>query len=111
MLTHSYPTRRSSDLPIGTRVDKDYHARAEQSADGSRQGDNKDIQQYVSNRIEERSADFKMPKSSSGKRSEEHTSKLQSLMRISHAGFCLQKNIQDIPHRRNHHHDIQSANI
>src|SRR3546814_5369941 len=29
---------------------------------------------------------------SSGKRSEEHTSELQSLMRISYAVFCLQKN-------------------
>src|SRR3546814_7793824 len=28
-----------------------------------------------------------------GKRSEEHTSELQSLMRISYAVFCLQKNI------------------
>src|SRR3546814_2640678 len=28
----------------------------------------------------------------SGKRSEEHTSELQSLMRISYAVFCLQKN-------------------
>src|SRR3546814_9607623 len=28
-------------------------------------------------------------------RSEEHTSELQSLMRISYAGFCLKKNKQD----------------
>src|SRR3546814_3238756 len=27
-------------------------------------------------------------------RSDEHTSELQSLMRISYAGFCLKKNIQ-----------------
>src|SRR3546814_8824997 len=29
-------------------------------------------------------------------RSAEHTSELQSLMRIPHAGFCLKKNIQPI---------------
>src|SRR3546814_3839563 len=29
-----------------------------------------------------------------GRRSEEHTSELQSLMRISYAGFCLKKKIQ-----------------
>src|SRR3546814_9300359 len=29
------------------------------------------------------------------RRSEEHTSELQSLMRISYAVFCLQKNIQN----------------
>src|SRR3546814_2221864 len=29
-------------------------------------------------------------------RSEEHTSELQSLMRISHAVFCLQKKLTDI---------------
>src|SRR3546814_7942125 len=37
-------------------------------------------------------------------RSEEHTSELQSLMRISYAVFCLKKkkttNTQDIPHNR-----------
>src|SRR3546814_3264497 len=32
--------------------------------------------------------------SESGVRSEEHTSELQSLMRISYAGFCLNKKIQ-----------------
>src|SRR3546814_2507832 len=30
-------------------------------------------------------------------RSEEHTSELQSLMRISYAAFCLKKNIKKIP--------------
>src|SRR3546814_4298985 len=31
-------------------------------------------------------------------RSEEHTSELQSLMRISYAVFCLKKNIHSLPH-------------
>src|SRR3546814_1008548 len=40
-----------------------------------------------------------------GKRSEEHTSELQSLMRISYAVFCLKKknnNQNKISHPRNH---------
>src|SRR3546814_3426755 len=36
----------------------------------------------------------------SGRRSEEHTSELQSLMRISYAVFCLKKKIQ---HQHNYH--------
>src|SRR3546814_3850505 len=36
-----------------------------------------------------------------GKRSEEHTSELQSLMRISYAVFCLKK-------KKKHHRTIQS---
>src|SRR3546814_5924932 len=32
-------------------------------------------------------------------RSEEHTSELQSLMRISYAVFCLKKKITETPHR------------
>src|SRR3546814_7878930 len=34
-------------------------------------------------------------------RSEEHTSELQSLMRISYAVFCLKKKKNKIPHRKN----------
>src|SRR3546814_5037185 len=36
-------------------------------------------------------------------RSEEHTSELQSLMRISYAVFCLKK-IKNSPHNNTHHH-------
>src|SRR3546814_5770553 len=41
-------------------------------------------------------------------RSEEHTSDLQSLMRLSYAVFCLKKNNQQtihIPHTRDTHHN------
>src|SRR3546814_6741626 len=38
------------------------------------------------------------------RRSEEHTSELQSLMRISYAVFCLKKKTK-IPHQRNWHID------
>src|SRR3546814_4857728 len=45
-------------------------------------------------------------------RSEEHTSELQSLMRISYAVFCLKKkkyyqNIATTQHEEPHHHDIR----
>src|SRR3546814_1910889 len=37
------------------------------------------------------------------RRSEEHTSELQSLMRISYAVFCLKKKNKNISHQTNHH--------
>src|SRR3546814_5687859 len=37
-------------------------------------------------------------------RSEEHTSELQSLMRISYAVFCLKKKTNEIPHQRQETH-------
>src|SRR3546814_6317890 len=39
----------------------------------------------------------------SGRRSEEHTSELQSLMRISYAVFCLKQKKTHILHRRHNH--------
>src|SRR3546814_2321550 len=39
---------------------------------------------------------------SDGLRSEEHTSELQSLMRISYAVFCLKKKIKKKPHKKTH---------
>src|SRR3546814_10617755 len=48
----------------------------------------------------------KSPKGSLHSRSEEHTSELQSLMRISYAAFCLNKKKatpQQIQHRNKHH--------
>src|SRR3546814_1020915 len=36
-------------------------------------------------------SDFSAPRPEAAKRSEEHTSELQSLMRISYAVFCLKK--------------------
>src|SRR3546814_4539626 len=39
-----------------------------------------------------------------GTRSEEHTSELQSLMRISYAVFCLKKKNYIINHQQNVHH-------
>src|SRR3546814_8758415 len=39
-----------------------------------------------------------------GQRSEEHTSELQSLMRISYAGFCLKKKTQSGAYNRAREH-------
>src|SRR3546814_9970920 len=39
-----------------------------------------------------------------GRRSEEHTSELQSLMRISYAVFCLKKKKKTDPHTKNLSH-------
>src|SRR3546814_7703032 len=41
-----------------------------------------------------------------GQRSEEHTSELQSLMRISYAVFCLKKKKNYIPNYAHHHNSI-----
>src|SRR3546814_6711205 len=47
------------------------------------------------------------------RRSEEHTSELQSLMRISYAVFCLKNNtshkIHTIPHAFNHYHSLYTS--
>src|SRR3546814_1327320 len=42
--------------------------------------------------------------SSPGRRSEEHTSELQSLMRISYAVFCLKKKTSHLAHRLTVYH-------
>src|SRR3546814_6781850 len=43
------------------------------------------------------------------RRSEEHTSELQSLMRISYAVFCLKKKTTLTPHHTTNHHDINTT--
>src|SRR3546814_4994307 len=46
------------------------------------------------------------------KRSEEHTSELQSLMRISYAVFCLKKKIKTTPiHRSHYRKTINKTNV
>src|SRR3546814_10101940 len=44
-------------------------------------------------------------------RSEEHTSELQSLMRISYAVFCLKKKLNTIKIHHIHHQQTYTANI
>src|SRR3546814_6227132 len=43
-------------------------------------------------------------------RSEEHTSELQSLMRISYAVFCLKKKSNRTPHRKYTHSNADNEN-
>src|SRR3546814_55410 len=50
-----------------------------------------------------------MRKITAPRRSEEHTSELQSLMRISYAVFCLKKNIQTKRSRMGHTTDITNV--
>src|SRR3546814_12545654 len=71
VLTHSFPTRRSSDLlPCCAAARLRRRASDKECGRGPRPS----------------------PSSATGRcRSEEHTSELQSLMRISYAVFCLKK--------------------
>src|SRR3546814_3639265 len=47
-------------------------------------------------------SDCRFPESDNRSRSEEHTSELQSLMRISYAVFCLKKKTKTQEHTHNH---------
>src|SRR3546814_10908745 len=89
VLTHSFPTRRSSDLIaqflraepqsrgcVGSQVLQEHI--------GSRDQIEKDLPAGVRLHVD------------GDRRSEEHTSELQSLMRISSAVFCLKKKISSL---------------
>src|SRR3546814_8615229 len=106
VLTHSFPTRRSSDLkfasasgksPARPRLDSRH---GDRSAPDCRRGDapasgRADATTWHRGRT----------------RSEEHTSALQSLMRISYAVFCLKKNTQQLNSRTSTHHASLHPNI
>src|SRR3546814_9475923 len=100
-MTHSFPTRRSSDLPRGAEVlrsgDRGLHAAPPTGTGAGWVGIG-----FIA--IGGRPTTFAAssgatPASTSvlnavvldARRSEEHTSELQSLMRISYAVFCLKK--------------------
>src|SRR3546814_3306899 len=103
LLTPSFPTRRSSDLfqrffLIDICAGVDVHVRLRHALDAVPEFlDQKlsrilvdrlvdgDHRAHLEQRLDEVSALF------GHTRSEEHTSELQSLMRISYAVFCLQK--------------------
>src|SRR3546814_9722734 len=89
LLTHSFPTRRSSDLGTFSNkaADPDGDGRfatdefgfvASDKGGPVRYGTHRQAAQWIINHGHKR-------------RSEEHTSELQSLMRISYAVFCLKK--------------------
>src|SRR3546814_4588625 len=97
VLPHSFPTRRSSDLPKATR-----QSRVGANRSGLLRYARNDAISFAS--AVNSSADTpsgtprkSRPGTAPGRRrprpyrSEEHTSELQSLMRISYAVFCLKK--------------------
>src|SRR3546814_5151416 len=85
-LTHSFPTRRSSDLQSETRGRQHGHHR-HASSSSLLHCQRSNGGPYPGNASEESWAFI----SCTNPRSEEHTSELQSLMRISYAVFCLKK--------------------
>src|SRR3546814_9934164 len=98
VLTHSFPTRRSSDLCSPLTVAG--AAAASRTLCGARSAFplNPRVGEPSTLRLSVRAVGV-------SRRSEEHTSELQSLMRISYAVFCLKKNNiqhkQPLQHRPN----------
>src|SRR3546814_9277417 len=86
VLTHSFPTRRSSDLASGTRSGSGSNSGGSFSGGGDSAGN-----QYILSGNVSWEPDLWGKVRRSVERSEEHTSELQSLMRISYAVFCLKK--------------------
>src|SRR3546814_3594301 len=97
-MKHSVPTRRSSDLPsqtwrtatIPSASQSMYVARP--WIDHNRAGITTCLPRMGLKRSDQPGYTAGHEKSQAQKRSEEHTSELQSLMRISYAVFCLNKN-------------------
>src|SRR3546814_1003829 len=92
LLTHSFPTRRSSDLQR-RGLDVFHHGQVvEQPDDLERAGDalERDMARRQAG-CQAGSSIIRPIEVARLSRSEEHTSELQSLMRISYAVFCLKK--------------------
>src|SRR3546814_14607085 len=89
VLTHSFPTRRSSDLQV---VEHDHDI-------GSFAGFGVGSHHTVPSRSSRIAAPWRKTRARMNRtrasRSEEHTSELKSLMRISYAVFCLKKKTKE----------------
>src|SRR3546814_8441095 len=102
-MTHSFPTRRSSDLnpiyrklyfKLSEKVIYFCHARARPCGRGLVAEPGKLALGVAFRRrlaVGDRCTAVALTRKPGGDRSEEHTSELQSLMRISYAVFCLKK--------------------
>src|SRR3546814_8009497 len=86
VLTHSFPPLRSSDL-AGANIAVAYRRRGSERSSGKLAGTNRARKRAP----RRRGAPFTKQEPERAGRSEEHTSELQSLMRISYAVFCLKK--------------------
>src|SRR3546814_9212190 len=89
-MTHSFPTRRSSDLlgVGGVGVEEvALRSRRVASRHGALAARDLLLEEATSGQM--RATELRAH--AAGGRSEEHTSELQSLMRISYAVFCLKK--------------------
>src|SRR3546814_1377228 len=82
VLTHSFPTRRSSDLVFSISASGWGGTRTLGSGSGACS---------LESRTAAVPSNTCIAAFAAGARSEEHTSELQSLMRISYAVFCLKK--------------------
>src|SRR3546814_10053395 len=91
-MTHSFPTRRSSEL--GAHGDIGRGRRARRGRHGAQIVAHQRVDRgfLIGIPLELEVADIAI--AARGERSEEHTSELQSLMRISYAVFCLKKTIK-----------------
>src|SRR3546814_7985134 len=87
VLTHSCPTRRSSDLACAT----DGSRRRSIPSSARRRATRGQLPRFFSGGERRFRQSRKRLRMRAGNRSEEHTSELQSLMRISYAVFCLKK--------------------
>src|SRR3546814_3600835 len=104
-MTHSFPTRRSSDLRrqivghlavarVHRRLDLRQHAAADDEKDeakGQQHPENLRCGVPAFSELADLRHGYTRPTKEKQSRSEEHTSELQSLMRISYAVFCLKK--------------------
>src|SRR3546814_3990423 len=99
-MTHSFPTRRSSDLEGYFRLSKLIGFTGGGSLGKREEG--KILREHALTLLGQLHRDHperddislslgRILAAAAGERSEEHTSELQSLMRISYAVFCLKK--------------------
>src|SRR3546814_2320719 len=83
--------RLAGERYLGMEIDRDRHAHQLRNALGGLKGPLMKVAQIMSTVPDMLPAEYVAELAHLQSRSEEHTSELQSLMRISYAVFCLQK--------------------